>query len=514
MDDQQLAEPEIGVPVRPLSRVEPEKAGGTPKLHLARGAARGAAWNFATVLFERSFGFIILGLLLRSIPASVVGLVAIGSAISDLARMVTNSGAGEQVQAFAGDRQIEAGAFWSQSIASGACMAALFAAAPWIAARYGDPQLVLVLRFLAINIMLTSFLIVPSARLASKFRFRALGLISLGSTISGGLVALPFAYAGHGVDALVYQRMVGIAFYASVAAIVARWHPPAPPSWRVLKRSFAFSLPLMQAAFVDYISVTGYVMLVGLRMSVADLGRFRIAQRLVEVLQEIAFLPANKVFMPVFVAVRDDPERRFETTRQLLDLLSMVIFFVAAVCGAAAKPIVLLMFGARWEAAVPVFAILTLMAPVTALYGVINPLLTAAGRTQLVSAFAWANAATIMLAAWFAAPYGLTALAWALAGRGLLGIALFMAALKLGLSRQVLPLLRLLALPAAALLAARGAAALALAAAGHVPLWQQLAVALAVSIAVFGAIVLGVAPGRIVAMARRLYRALMGKVIA
>jgi hypothetical protein len=31
---------------------------------------------------------------------------------------------------------------------------------------------------------------------------------------------------------------------------------------------------------------------------------------------------------------------------------------------------------------------------------------------------------------------------------------------------------------------------------------------------VFGAVVLGVAPGRIVAMARRLYRALMGKVIA
>ena len=64
-------------------------------MSLARGAARGAAWNFGTVLAERAFGFIILGLLLRKIPASVVGLVAIASAISDLARMVSNSGAGE-----------------------------------------------------------------------------------------------------------------------------------------------------------------------------------------------------------------------------------------------------------------------------------------------------------------------------------------------------------------------------------------------------------------------------------
>lgn len=147
--------------------------------------------------------------------------------------------------------------------------------------------------------------------------------------------------------------------------------------------------------------------------------------------------------MPVFVVVRDDPERRYETTRQMLDLLSMVIFFVSAVCGAAARPIVLLMFGARWEEAIPVFAILTLMTPVTAVYSVIKPLLTAAGRTRLVSHFAWLNAATIMTAAWFAAPFGLTVLAWALAARGVLGVGLLILALKLGLERPVGPMLRL-----------------------------------------------------------------------
>ncbi|HQT47632.1 MAG TPA: oligosaccharide flippase family protein [Acidocella sp.] len=387
-------------------------------MNLARGAARGAAWNFATVLGERAFGFVVLGLLLRAIPASVVGVVAIASAISDLAVMIANSGAGEQVQASPGDRDVEAGAFWSQAAACTVLMLALFFAAPWIAARYARPVLALVLRVMALNVFLTAFVIVPSARLASKFRFKVLGLISLGSTVSGGAVALCFAYTGHGIDALIFQRMVGIVFYALVASAMARWVPPRLPEFSVLRASFTFNGPLMEAALVDYLYVTGYVMLIGLRMPVADLGRFRIAQRLVEVLQEIAFLPARKVFMPVFVAVRHDVSRRFEVTRQMLDLLSMAIFFVSAVCGAAAKPIVLLMFGPRWASAAPVFAILTLMGPVSALYGVINPLLTAAGRTRLVSRFAWANAATVLLAAWLAAPFGLVALAWALAGRG------------------------------------------------------------------------------------------------
>ena len=170
----------------------------------------------------------------------------------------------------------------------------MWLAAPWVAGLYAQPALTLVLRVMAVNIFLTAFLVVPSARLATNFRFRTLGLISLGSTVLGGVTALPLAFAGRGIEALIDQRMVGIGFYALAAAVAARWRPPRPPSWPVLRASFRFSCPLMQAAFVDYIAMTGYVMLVGLRVSVADLGRFRIAQRLVEVLQEIAFLPAAK----------------------------------------------------------------------------------------------------------------------------------------------------------------------------------------------------------------------------
>ncbi len=124
--------------------------------------------------------------------------------------------------------------------------------------------------------------------------------------------------------------------------LLARWVPPPPPSAPVLREGFRFSLPLMEAAFVDYISVTGYVMLVGLRMSVANLAQFRIAQRLSEVLQEVAFMPARKVFMPVLVAVRRMPAGATKRIRQMLDLLSMVIFFVSAVSGAAARPVILL----------------------------------------------------------------------------------------------------------------------------------------------------------------------------
>jgi O-antigen/teichoic acid export membrane protein len=480
-------------------------------MNLARGAARGAAWNFATVLFERGFGFVILGVLLRYIPASAVGVVAIGSAITDMARMLALGGAGEQVQAAPGDAAVEAGAFWSQLLASLLFIALLLAFAPAISRVYREPALALVLQALALNIFLTCFLVVPAARLANEFRFRALGLLAFGSTVSGGLAALPLALSGHGIDALIVQRLVGGAFFALLVCWVTGWVPPPPPRLDVLRNAFRFSLPLMEAALVDYFSITGYVMLIGLRMPAAAVGQFRIAQRLIEVLQEIAFAPARKVFLPVFVAVRLDPDRRLEMTRTLLDALSVFIFFASAVAGAAARPIVLLMFGPRWLAAVPVFGIITLMAPVTAFYGVINPLLTAADKPKLVSYFALGNVAIILVAIWFAAPFGLITLAWALAARGLLSILLFIPALKIGLERPVMPLLRLLLLPFAALLAARTLAFLTLANLPGIGLFEQLCVSAGAAGLAFIAVLLLAAPQRMVAMAAQLHKALLGR---
>jgi hypothetical protein len=75
------------------------------------------------------------------------------------------------------------------------------------------------------------------------------------------------------------------------------------------------------------------------------------------------------------------------------------------------------------------------------------------------------------------------------------------------------PVLRLLVLPALGLVAARLAAFYALAAAPGLGLVGQLALAVAVSGAVFAAVVLALAPRRIVAMGLRLHRALLGAAI-
>ncbi|HQT68229.1 MAG: polysaccharide biosynthesis protein [Rhodospirillales bacterium 20-60-12] len=479
-------------------------------MNVARGAAHGALWNFLTVLFERGFGFIILAVLIRHVSIADVGLVAIGSAISELSRMIATGGTGEQVIASPGDRMVEAGAFWAQFLVSLVFALALIGAAPFLAILYHEPRLVWIIRALSFNIILGCFLIVPSARLAQNFRFRALSTMSVGSTLLGGIVALYFAFHGQGVLALILQRMVGIGFYAVAVASMARWLPPRPPAFAVLRRSMLYNLPMMGAAFVDYIAMTGYVVLVGLRMSVIDVGRFRIAQRLAEVLQEVTIMPVSKVFLPVFVRVREDVARRYATAMQLCDAVALLSLAAAATAGAVAHPLVVLMFGPRWAEAAPLFSIMTLMVPAVALYAFVNPMLTALGRPNLVYLFAALNALTIAAAAWFAAPFGLHALAWALAGRGVIAGFFLLPAISLGLGGPAGPLFRLFAAPLLAMLVARVAALLVLSLLGPIPLPVALVVGLGISGLFFAGTLLLIARPRITAITRRVSQAVRG----
>lgn len=475
---------------------------------LARGAASGAAWNLATVVAERGLGFAILVVLLRHVSIDAVGVVAIASSITEIGRVITAGGAGEQVIAAPGDRAVEAGAFYAQLLLALPGAALLVAIAPVLAAGFHAPDLGWATRALSLTLLLGCFVIVPSARLVQRFGFRTLSLMSVGSTVCGGAAALALVFTGHDLAALVSQRVVGAAFYAVAASVAARWLPPAPPSRAVLAAALRFNLPLMAAAFVDFIAQSGYVVLVGLRLPIVAVGEFRIAQRLAEVLQEVAVFPAGKVFLPVFVSVRGDHGRRFAVARDLTDALAVGAVGLAAIAGAAARPLVLLMFGARWAHAVPVFALISLAIPSVALYALAKPMLVALRRPGLASAFAVVNAASMAAIALLVAPLGLIPLAAAIAARGLFAGLLLLPALSIGVGRSAWPLVRLFAGPLIALGIARLAAAAALAA---LPATATLPGELLLSAGIAGAAYLGtlalIARPRLTALARRLGRA-------
>ncbi|WP_428378009.1 oligosaccharide flippase family protein [Lichenicoccus sp.] len=417
-------------------------------MSLERRAATGAFWSFGATSAERAVGFVIFAVILHFVPVGDVGLVALGSMLVELANTVAVGGAAERVvTSERGDVRGEAGSFWAHLLIAGALSVLLWIGAPLAASLYGEQRLVWVVRSLSAMMLLNVLVVVPLATLTRDFRYRAVGLMSLGATLTGAISALPFALYGHGALALVVQRLSGVLFFVVAVSAVARWRPRGRIDVAEIRAALRFALPLIGSNLVEYLARTGFALIAGLRLDVVSIGYLRVAQRLLEVLQEVVVTSISRIFLPLFVSIRSDPTRRYEVAARIMGMMALTVIGCFAIAGAAAAPLIDSMFGTRLQPAAPVFTVLSALGPYIVVNAFIRPLLVSSGRRGQMLGISAVNAVTTGVVAYVAVPYGLTTLAAALVARGFLAILFIAPFIRSVLSHPVAPLLSSLIVP-------------------------------------------------------------------
>lgn len=421
-----------------------------------RRAAAGAFWSFGATSTERAVGFAIFAIILHFVPVGDVGLVAIGSMLVELANTVAVAGVAERVIASKErDPRVEAGSFWAHFLIAGTLAALIWSLAHVASHIYNEPRLVWVMRSLSAIILLNVLVVVPLATLTRDFQYRTVGLMSLAATIVGALAALPLALGGSGVLALVVQRLAGVGFFVVAVTAVTRWVPEVRVTASDILSALRFSLPLIGSNLVDYLSRTGFALVAGLRLDVVSLGYLRVAQRLVEVLQEVVVSSIGRIFLPLFVSIRDEPTRRYGVMLRIMNIMALLVIGCFAVAGATARPLIDSMFGLHLQPAAPVFAVLSWLGPSIVVSAFVRPLLISCGLNGQMLLISGVNAVTTGIVAYLAVPFGLTILGEALVARSFLAI-LFMAPfIRLALQHPVTPVLTALILPITAGIAAQ-----------------------------------------------------------
>lgn len=425
-------------------------------MSLERRVASSAFWSLAATSSERAVGFIVFAIILHFVPVGDVGLVALGSMLVDLANTIAVAGVAERVIGCTErDPRIELSSFWAHVLIASVLALALWFLAPLASSIYGEQRLVWVMRALSGVVLLNALVVVPLATLTRDFRYRTAGLMSLGATVAGAVGALPFALAGFGAISLVVQRLTGVLFFVVAVTAVTRWHPKGRTSLAEIRSALHFSMPLIGSNLVDYLSRTGFALFAGLRLDVVSLGYLRVAQRLLEVLQEVVVTSISRIFLPMFVSIRDEPARRYDVAVRIMNVMALLVVGCFAIAGAVARPLVDGMFGAHLQPAAPVFAVLSFLAPYIVVSAFLRPLLISCGRGTQMLLVSSINALTTGLVAYFVVPYGLTTLSEALVARGFLAILLMAPFMRAALQHPILPLLTGLIVPVAAGIVAR-----------------------------------------------------------
>ncbi len=250
---------------------------------------------------------------------------------------------------------------------------------------------------------------VPMATLRRRLAFRRLSEIEVLNTIARVAVCIGLALVGMGGEGLVIGVIVG-SFTMTVIAWVSA--PPPPPRLdRVAARELLdYGLPASLAAisWVGFSNVDYAI--IGARLGALQTGLYFRAYTLAVEYQNKISLVMSQVGFPVLARTGDAAELN-QLYRQMVRLLTIVLFPMLALLSIGAPVLVPFLFGPRWAQAVVPVQILAVGGASTLLINAVGTVFMATGRARALLGYGMAHFLTYGITVFLVVPLGITAVA-------------------------------------------------------------------------------------------------------
>ncbi len=378
--------------------------------NLREAAAHGVRWSALSrpIVEILQLGSIVV--LARLIVPAEFGRYAIALIAQEVAYLIVAAGLGAAlVQRKTLDRE-----HWQAGMAlgllAGLALTALtlLAAGAIVAPVFGARTAVLV-RLMAPLCLISALSTVPMARLRRRLAFRRLSEIEVLSTLVRVIACIGLALIGLSGEALVLGVLAG----SLVSALVA-W-VSAPPPWPRLARkparellSYGLPVSLASISWVGFSNIDYAI--IGARLGALQTGYyFRAYTLAVEYQSKVAVVMAQVGF-PVLARTHDAAELT-RLYRQMVRLLTILLFPLLALLAIGAPVLVPFLFGARWAPAVVPVQILALGGASTLVIDAVGTVLMATGRPRALLGYGIAHFAVYGLTVLLVVRFGIVAVA-------------------------------------------------------------------------------------------------------
>lgn len=378
-------------------------------------------WSVVRVGWSSLATFVLFAVLARLLAPAQFGLFALASLFVEAARVLAGAGLADAVTREADLTEEQADtAFWAH-LGCAALVALATAALALPYSRFVDqPEVVPLVAALAPLMVVGALGGIHTARLLREFGHKAVALRTLAVSLASSALAIASALHGLGAWSLVVQAATGEIAGVAFAWATFRWRPRLRFSRAALRGLLGFGASMVATNLLWVVLVRVPEVFIGRLLGSAEVGRYRVAWRLIDLLGQAVLAPIGSVCLVTLSRVQHDMPRFRRIYALMLVAAALVALPLLLGLGALADDVIPLVFGAQWRGDGDLVRVLALMAlPFTMNY-LAAPALAAVGRSHAVLRVAALQLALQIGLSWLAAPYGLAAVAAAYVARAYL----------------------------------------------------------------------------------------------
>jgi O-antigen/teichoic acid export membrane protein len=373
---------------------------GSPQ-GLTDQAMGGMFWTFSGTGVQVGVQLITIMALGRLLTPTEFGLMGAASVVIGFSQIVSQVGVGPAIIQRQELEPTHIRVAVTLSLALGLLLGtAVFVGAPEIAAFYRIPELVPVLRAVAVLFPLDGLNTVARSLLTRQLRFRAYIALDAGSYILGyACVGVLLAWQGFGVWSLVIANIAQLAVRTVVMYAVTR-HPLRPSfDVRAGRALLSFGLGHSMAQIGLLFSQQGDNLVVGRWLGPAALGIYGRAYNLM-VMPAAAFgRIVNRVLFPIMSQVQDERHRLANAYERGLAIVALISLPISAFLWVVAPEFIPVILGPRWTEVVLPFRLFTISLMFRMASKISDACIKAAGVVYSWAALQFAYAALVIVGA-------------------------------------------------------------------------------------------------------------------
>lgn len=376
---------------------------------------RGAAWTALQAWVLRSTGLLTFVVLGRILDPAQIGAAALAIGMIGLTTLLADAGlATYLVRAESVSDAESSTAFWMTLCLAGVCMIAVFGFAEPLATLVGAPEIAVLLRVLSLNVVVAGLSAVPLSLLTRALQLQTIAVREMVSGVVGGVVGVSLAVTGAGVWSLVGQSLTQSIIALILLWRLGRWRPDFAFSFASARRIVRFGLPLFGTNLIQGLRDRVDQVLLGVLAGVSVLGYWAVATRILSVGAELTLAVLDRVALPVFSRSQRDTPRLARVLENATAVSAALFGPLLALVASTSPALIPLLFGPGWGPAIVPAQVLCAAYAIGALTYFNRAAYIARGRTGLDLGLTLLGLALHVGTVAVAAPFGLTALSYAL----------------------------------------------------------------------------------------------------
>ncbi|NQD90939.1 oligosaccharide flippase family protein, partial [Paenarthrobacter sp. CM16] len=318
---------------------------------LGNRAASATLWGGVNMALGRIVQFATTIIVARMIAPEHFGALAVAIVVQTIATNMAELGATAALARGTGDPdRIAPTVFSIALVTSGVMTAAAIALAPALAAAFDDPAATPVIQVLSLTILIQGVGAVPSTMVWREFLQKPRVVVDLCSLVTVLVLVVPMALDGWGAMALAWSRVGG-----QLVAMAGYWIITPKRFGPGFDRTVAvevlrLGMPLAMANLVVFVTLNVDYLLIGRMLDPTALGLYLLAFNLAGLPSAVITSVIRATAVPVFGRLYTEGGLGLLAGRFVAGV-AYVAFPISALVVGLAHPLVLAIFGSRWEPA-------------------------------------------------------------------------------------------------------------------------------------------------------------------